>query len=73
MKQPLNYALGIAKPCSPIKFVSLEVDVAKPNFPKAVQAAFDLAKSGGRELNLTFTLQASPPSVAKQPRLAATP
>jgi len=73
MKQPLNYSLGITKHGSPVKIVNLEVDVTKPNFPKEVRAAFDLAKSGGRELNLTFTLQASPPNVAKPSRLAATP
>ena len=40
-----------------IKTVNLQVAVTEPNLKNAVRTAFDLAKSGGRELNLTFGLQ----------------
>jgi len=38
-----------------VKTVSLQVAVTEPDLPKAVREAFDLAKSGGRELDLTFS------------------
>ena len=40
-----------------IKTMHLQVATAEPNLKNAVLAAFDLAKSGGRELNLDFNLQ----------------
>ena len=39
-----------------IKTVSLQVAVTEPDLKNAVREAFDLAKSGGRELDLAFTL-----------------
>ena len=40
-----------------IKTVSLQVAVTRPDLQNAVRKAFELAKSGGRELDLAFTLQ----------------
>ena len=40
-----------------IKTVNLQVAITEPNLKNAVRTAFNLAKSGGRELNLTFGLQ----------------
>jgi len=40
-----------------IKTMHLQIATAEPNLKNAVKAAFDLAKSGGRELNLDFNLQ----------------
>jgi hypothetical protein len=40
-----------------IKTVSLQVAVTEPDLQNAVREAFDLAKSGGRELNLAFSIQ----------------
>ncbi len=40
-----------------IKTMRLQVAVAEPDLRNAVMAAFALAKSGGRELNLDFNLQ----------------
>ncbi|MGA2788343.1 MAG: hypothetical protein ABSF60_12525 [Verrucomicrobiota bacterium] len=40
-----------------IKTVSLQVAVTEPDLQNAVREAFTLAKSGGRELDLAFTLQ----------------
>ena len=40
-----------------IKTVNLQVAVTEPDLKNAVRAAFNLAKSGGRELNLAFGLQ----------------
>ena len=40
-----------------IKTMHLQVAVTEPNLKTAVMTAFDLAKSGGRELNLDFNLQ----------------
>jgi hypothetical protein len=42
---------------APIKTVSLQVAVTEPDLQNAVRTAFDLAKSGGRELDLAFSLQ----------------
>jgi hypothetical protein len=39
-----------------IKTVSLQVAVTEPDLKNAVREAFDLAKSGGRELNLAFSI-----------------
>ena len=39
-----------------IKTVSLQVAVTEPDLQNAVREAFDLAKSGGRELDLAFSL-----------------
>jgi protein tyrosine phosphatase (PTP) superfamily phosphohydrolase (DUF442 family) len=40
-----------------IKTVSLQVAVTRPDLQNAVRQAFELAKSGGRELDLAFTFQ----------------
>jgi hypothetical protein len=40
-----------------IKTVSLQVAVTRPDLQNVVRKAFDLAKSGGRELDLAFTFQ----------------
>ena len=39
-----------------IKTVCLQVALTEPDLKNAVMAAFDLAKSSGRELNLDFNL-----------------
>jgi len=39
-----------------IKTVSLQVAVTGPDLQNTVRKAFELAKSGGRELNLAFSL-----------------
>ncbi len=36
------------------RVLNLSVAASEPDLQKTVQAAFDLAKSGGRELNLAF-------------------
>jgi hypothetical protein len=41
-----------------IKTVSLQVAVTEPDLQNAVREAFNLAKSGGRELNLAFSIHA---------------
>ena len=58
IKRQLNDAHDANKKSATIKTLSLQVAVSEPDLPKAVRAAFDLAKSGGRELNLAF----NPPS-----------
>ena len=40
----------------PVKTLSLQVAISEPDLQKTVQVAFDLAKSAGRELDLTFNL-----------------
>ena len=40
----------------PLKTVSLQVAVTRPDLQNAVRKAFELAKSGGRELDLAFSL-----------------
>jgi len=40
-----------------IKTVHLQVAATEPDLKTAVKAAFDLAKSGGRELNLDFNFR----------------
>ena len=42
---------------APIKTVSLQVAVTRPDLQNVVRKAFDLAKSGGRELDLAFIRQ----------------
>jgi hypothetical protein len=42
---------------APVKTLNLQVAITEPDLPKAVRQAFDLAKGGGRELNLAFNLQ----------------
>jgi hypothetical protein len=44
-------------PSAAVKTLSLQVAITEPDLPKAVQVAFSLAKSGGRELNLAFNCQ----------------
>jgi hypothetical protein len=48
-----------------IKTVSLQVAVTEADLQNAVRTAFDLAKSGGRELDLAFTLQPLTRGIAK--------
>ncbi len=38
-----------------IKTLGLRLAVSRPNLEKDVRRAFDLAKSAGQELNLTFS------------------
>lgn len=40
-----------------VKTLSLEVAITEPDLSKAVWQAFNLAKGGGRELNLAFNLR----------------
>jgi hypothetical protein len=59
-----------------VKTVNLQVAVTEPDLKKAVREAFILAKSGGRELNLAFSLQSfaqtmPKPSGVRAARLAA--
>jgi len=49
-----------------IKTVSLQVAVMRPDLQNAVKKAFDLAKSGGRELDLVFNLHSLAQIVPKQ-------
>jgi Tfp pilus assembly PilM family ATPase len=53
----------VAKNGATIKTVNLQVAVTEPDLQKAVREAFDLAKSGGRELNLAFSLQSLTQSI----------
>jgi hypothetical protein len=46
-----------AKNGAAIKTVSLHFAVTRPNLQNVVRKAFELAKSGGRELDLAFTLR----------------
>ena len=39
-----------------IKTVSLQVAVTRPDLQNTIRKAFDLAKGGGRELDLAFSL-----------------
>jgi hypothetical protein len=52
-----------------IKTVSLQVAVTEPDLQNAVRKAFELAKSGGRELDLAFTLQPFTQSFPKPPNI----
>jgi hypothetical protein len=54
-----------------IKTVSLQVAVTEPDLQKTVREAFDLVKSGGRELNLAFSLQSFTQSIPKQSDIRA--
>ncbi len=54
-----------------IKTVSLQVAVTDPDLQNAVRAAFDLAKSGGRELDLAFNLQPFTQGIPKPSDLRA--
>jgi hypothetical protein len=56
IKKQSNEANNAFKKSAPVKTLSLQVAVSEPDFQKAVREAFDLAKSAGRELNLTFNL-----------------
>jgi hypothetical protein len=55
-KKQSNESKDAIKNSAPIKTLSLQVAVTEPDLLKAVREAFDLAKSGGRELNLAFNL-----------------
>jgi hypothetical protein len=55
-KQTLRTQVRHQEPAA-IKTVSLQVAVTRPDLQNAVRKAFELAKSGGRELDLAFTLQ----------------
>ena len=56
------------EPCDaikkPVKTLSLQLAISEPHFQKAVREAFDLAKSAGRELDLTFN---SPSNIGTAP------
>jgi 3-hydroxyisobutyrate dehydrogenase-like beta-hydroxyacid dehydrogenase len=45
-----------AKDKAAIKTVSLQVAVTRPDLQNTIRKAFDLAKGGGRELDLAFSL-----------------
>ena len=48
-----------------IKTVSLQIAVTEPDLQNAVREAFNLANSGGRELDLAFSLQSLTQSIPK--------
>lgn len=52
-----NEALDAAKRGASLKTLNLEVAITEPDLHQAVRQAFDLAKGGGRELNLDFNFQ----------------
>jgi hypothetical protein len=52
----INEPEDVIEKSAPIKTLNLQVAVTEPDLPKAVRAAFDLAKSAGLELNLDFNL-----------------
>jgi hypothetical protein len=54
-----------------VKTISLQVAVTRPDLQNVVRKAFDLAKSGGRELNLAFTLQPHTQSFPKTANIRA--
>ena len=54
-----------------IKTVSLQVAITGPDLQNAVRKAFDLAKSGGRELDLAFCLQPPAQSIPRQSGIRA--
>jgi hypothetical protein len=54
--EPKHAAKDTAKDRAAIKTVSLQVAVTRPDLQNAVRKAFDLAKSGGRELDVAFSL-----------------
>jgi hypothetical protein len=54
-----------------VKTISLQVAVTRPGLHNAVRKAFDLAKGGGRELDLAFTLQPLTQSFPKPPNIRA--
>ena len=56
-KQQTNESKDGTPHGAPVKTLSLQVAITEPNLSKAVRQAFDLAKGGGRELNLAFKLQ----------------
>jgi hypothetical protein len=60
-----KYATKNANNRPAIKTVSLQVAVTRPDLQNAVRKAFELAKSGGRELDLAFTLQPFTQSIPK--------
>jgi hypothetical protein len=49
----------------------MQVAVTDPNLQNAVREAFALAKSGGRELNLAFSLQSLTQNIPKQSDIRA--
>jgi len=70
-KKPSYEPEYVARNGATIKTVSLQVAVTEPDLQNAVQEAFALAKSGGRELNLAFSLQILPQSIPKQSDIRA--
>ena len=54
-----------------VKTISLQVAVTRPDLKNTIRKAFDLAKSGGRELDLAFTLQPLTQSFPKQSNIRA--
>ena len=55
-KKEVNEPNNTLKKIAPVKTLTLHVAVSEPDLTEAVRVAFDLAKSGGRELNLAFNI-----------------
>jgi hypothetical protein len=55
--QPPSESPDAARRSLSVKTLSLQVAITEPDLPQAVWQAFNLAKGGGRELNLAFSLQ----------------
>jgi Tfp pilus assembly PilM family ATPase len=70
-KKPSYEPEYVAKNGATIKTVSMQVAVTDPNLQNAVREAFALAKSGGRELNLAFSLQSLTQNIPKQSDIRA--
>ena len=56
-KQQTYEYKGVSRPTTTVKTLSLQVAITEPDLRKAVRQAFDLAKGGGRELDLAFNCQ----------------
>jgi hypothetical protein len=54
-KRQTNESKAAAPHGARLKTVSLQVAITEPDLPKAVRQAFELAKGGGRELDLAFS------------------
>ena len=54
-----------AKGSGAVKTMRLRLAVTEPDLQQSVQAAFELARSGGRELDLAFVSPVNKPGVPK--------
>jgi hypothetical protein len=54
-----------AKGGATVKTMRLRLAVTEPDLQQSVEAAFELAKSGGRELDLAFVSPVNKPASAK--------